>query len=284
MLREFYYLSKPGIIGGNLFLAIAGFLLASNGHVKWGLFIKTIVAIALVIASAAALNNIFDRDIDANMKRTKKRAMVAGRLSDAQAYAYVLITGVAGFILLALSTNLLTVVVGAIGYIDYTWLYTRIKRRTSGGALVGSISGATPAVAGFTAVSGSMSLGAWLIGIVFVVWQMPHFYSIAIYRLREYKKAGIPVLPLKIGVKATKQRIISYIWLFTFAVIILGLSGYGGFVYLLVALASGALWLWTGLKDYDTASDQAWARSMFGMSLIVVVITCLNIALANWLP
>jgi heme o synthase len=269
-LRDYYHLTKPGIIYGNLLPAIAGFLLASHWHIKFVLFISMILGVGLVIGSACVFNNYIDRGIDQKMARTKKRAIATGRISGQQALTYASVLGVLGFALLIWQTNWDTVILGLIGFVDYVILYGISKRRFTGGTLVGSISGAVPPAAGYTAVTGHFTGAALLLFIILVLWQMPHFYAIAIYRYKDYKAAGIPVLPVQRNIEITRRRIMYYIVAFTLAAMSLAFFGYAGHIYLVVVAFLGFFWLGRGIRTYNQLEPQMWARRMFLISLFVM--------------
>ncbi len=284
MFKNYYFLTKPGIIRGNAVTALAGFLLASKGNIDIWLLLATITGISLVIASGCVYNNYIDRAIDSKMSRTKKRALVVQSISARNALIFASMLGTAGMTLLIIFTNLTTVVVGLIGLIDYIVLYGISKRRSVHGTLVGSISGATPPVAGYTAVSGSIDVGALLLFLILVFWQMPHFYAIAIRRIDDYKKANIPVLPIKNGMEQTKIQIFLYIIAFVSATTLLFIMGYTGVTYLIVMLGVGIYWLWIAGKGFETKDDNLWAKSLFLFSLKVLMLFSVMLSIDAFVP
>ncbi|HET7320667.1 MAG TPA: heme o synthase [Candidatus Saccharimonadales bacterium] len=284
VLRTYYYLAKPGIVYGNILSTCAGFLLAANGHIKLSLFTATISGTALVIASACVVNNYIDREIDEKMERTRKRAIVSGAVSPAGAFIYAGLLGVIGFTALAISTNWLTFAVGATGYFFYVVVYGTAKRTTIYGTIIGSISGSMPLVAGYTAVTDRLDGGALLLFLLMTVWQMPHFYAIAIYRLKDYQAAGLPVWPVKRGIRSTKRQIILFIALFTIISARLSLGGHTGKTYLAATVLLGLAWLYKGALGIKTKDDAKWARGMFGFSLVVLLGMCAALSLNAWLP
>lgn len=286
LLATYYRLTKPGIVYGNGLSAAAGFLLASGraGHFDPALFVALLVGTGLVIASGCVFNNYADRSIDRKMSRTKHRALVTGTVSTKAALLYAVALGVAGFMLLAVFTNTLTVLWGVVGMFSYVVLYGITKRRGPYGTLVGSISGATPIAAGYSAVVGHVDTGTVLLFLIMALWQMPHFYAIALFRQKEYARAGLPVLPVARGAAVTKQYIIAFIVLFTVAAAALTVLDVTGLTYLVVMVALGLGWLWRGLKGFFTENDAKWGGSMFGFSLQVLLIFCVLISLDAFLP
>lgn len=276
-LRTFYYLTKPGIIRGNLFAATAGFLLASGGDIDLWLLLATWGGIALVIACGCVFNNYIDRNIDKKMKRTQNRALVSGAVSGRTALAYGTILGIAGLTLLAASANWLTVGLGLLGLFFYVVIYGIAKRRTVFGTIVGSISGALPPVAGYTAASNQLDTGAVVLFLVLVCWQMPHFYAIAMFRHKEYAAAGLPVLPVVHGMRTAKIHILTFIAAFIIATLLLPLYGYTGFVYTVAVGLVGLAWLAKGMAGFHAQDDVKWARGMFFFSLTVITVFCLSV-------
>ena len=207
------------------------------------------------------------------MARTKQRALVSGVISVRSALLYASVLSVLGFTLVVLFVNTRVVLVGLVGFIDYIALYGLAKRRSVHGTVVGSISGAAPIVAGYVAVMNRFDMAALLLFVIMVAWQMPHFYSIALYRAKDYAKASIPVMPLKKGLDQTRLQVMIYIGLFIIANCLLTTLGYTGYIYLLVMTFIGCLWLRQGFKQrFEMAAAAQWGRSMFFFSLIVVLV------------
>lgn len=283
-LQAYYRLTKPGIIYGNVLTATAGFLLGSDGRIDFVGLLATLGGIALVIASACVANNYIDRDIDAKMARTKKRALVSGKITGPQALVYASILGIVGFTILATQTNPLTVGIGVIGFIDYVVFYTWSKRHTLLATLIGSISGATPITAGYTAATGSSDIGALLLFIVLVLWQMPHFYAIALSRQSDYAAAHIPVLPIVKGKHYAKIQILLYIVAFAIAIAALTIYSVTGYTFLVVMLVLTSIWLWRGWQGFAAQDDVRWARKMFLFSLVIILALSILLSVDTWLP
>lgn len=284
-LRQYYQLTKPGVLYGNAITASAGFLLASRGVIDWWLFAWLTIGTTLVIASACVLNNYLDQDIDRLMERTKKRPLIQGKVSGRGALVFSIILGLGGILLLHYTTNWLVVAIGIIGFVDYVVLYGMLSKRLSMyGTLVGSVSGATPILAGYVAVTGTIDWGAVIVFAILFLWQMPEFYSIAIYRRAEYAAARIPVITVVRGVGRTKWHIVAFTLLFTVAVFTLGIFGYAGYCYTIVMGGLSLYWSWLSIKGLRAANDDAWARTMFRFSLVILLAFCLMIAVDAYLP
>lgn len=282
-LATYYQLTKPGIIRGNLLTAAAGFFVASQHHVNLALLFWTLVGISGVIASACVINNYIDRDIDKKMARTKKRALATGEIPVTAALLWAGCLAILGFLALVFGVNALTALIGIVGMVAYVALYGYYKRRSVYGTLVGTISGAVPPVAGYTAVSGRLDATALLLFLMLVTWQMAHFYAIAIYRLSDYKAAGIPVMPAVNGIARTKRQILAYCAAFTVTAAMLGFCPTIGFGYTVVAVATGCAWLGFGIKTYRRTSDTVWAKQMFLYSLLVISVWSLALSIDNLL-
>ncbi len=280
MLKEYYNLAKPGIIYGNLLTAIAGFFLASHYNVHWLLLLAMIIGVSCIIGAACVFNNIIDHDIDRRMKRTSARAMVTGAISKKNAFIYGGALSIAGVLILFFYTNTLALGVAVAAAVLYVALYTPLKRHSAYSALVGSIPGATPPVIGYLAVTNHANWCAGLLFIILCLWQMPHFYAIAIYRIQDYQEARVPVFSIEKGVPCTKIQIVCYIIAFIVATIALYAFRYVGIFYLVGMLAAGLAWLVLSLRGFQKNTvDPKWARSVFLFSLIVITVFSILIAL-----
>lgn len=266
---SYYKLTKPGIIRGNLFHALAGVLLAtpSLGSIKAAICV--LVGTGLVIASACVVNNILDRPFDAKMKRTKTRPSVTGEVKTGAALIYATILAVLGFLILVLGTNLLTVMIGAIAYVSYSFIYTYSKRVTVHSTIIGTIPGALPAMAGYTGVSGQLDMAAWLIFVLIGVWQLPHFYAIAAFRRKEYAATGWPILSTRISEEAMRRVIISTLVLYwlvavVFSAVLLKIPS------AILVIGGASYWLYMAISrqgDYIK-----WARKVFYTSMLLSVV------------
>ncbi|HAS84918.1 MAG TPA: protoheme IX farnesyltransferase [Candidatus Yonathbacteria bacterium] len=282
-MKDYYQLTKPGIIGGNAITVVAGFLLASGGDVDCGLMIATLVGLSLVVASGCVMNNYIDRDIDGMMERTKNRALVIGTITPRNALIYGKVLAIFGLGVLAFYTNLLTTAMAVLGLFVYVVVYSLwLKRTSTHGTIVGSISGAMPPVVGYLAVSGSIDLGAVILFFILSLWQMPHSFTIAIYRLEDYIKAGIPVLPAKKGILVTKIQTLIYIALFVMATFALPVFGYTGYEYLLVMVILGLGWLGLSASGFYSTNNKLWARNMFVYSIAILVVFSIMIAIEGF--
>ncbi len=268
---NYYLLTKPGIVLGNLVTFAAGFLLASKGEINLKLFFVTLLGLALTMASACVFNNYIDRQLDKKMQRTKNRSLVTGLIAGRNAIAFAIALGLLGALILLLYTNPITLGVTAIGYFVYVVLYSLWKSKTIYGTAIGSIAGAVPPVVGYCAVSNQLDLGALILFTMLVLWQMPHFFSIALSHFDDYKAANIPVLPVKKGLLRTKVHMLLYIVAFILVAILLTLFNYTGYIYLLATMIFGFMWLALSIQGFQNNNTQKWGRQMFGLSLLTIM-------------
>ncbi len=282
-ITDFYRLTKPGIIYGNLLVFVGCYIFASRGSFIPLNLAGAAIGTGLIIACGCVLNNYIDQDIDRLMARTKKRALVSGNISDAAALVFGTLLGSIGLALLAATTNSLTVGLGVTGLVTYAGLYTYLKRRSVHATLVGTIPGAIPVLAGYAATTNRLDQTAWLLFATMVCWQMIHFYAIALRRLPDYKRAKIPVMPVVHGALSTTRHMLFYGLAFmavTFALVATGAVSlpYGVIMpvlgYLLISDTA------RGLKSKQTA---VWSRQVFLRSLIVLPVFSLLLALEPWL-
>lgn len=271
LVKNYYRIVKPGIIYANVLTAVAGFLLGAKGHLYPGLFFAMLFGTSFIIASACVFNNVIDLNIDAKMERTKNRPLVTNAILVRQALVYASLLLLLGISILTF-TNLLTVLIGLIGFVDYVFFYTYSKRKTSLATLIGSISGATPIVAGYTTVTNHFDIGALLLFLILTFWQMPHFYAIAIYRLKDYQAANIPVLPAVKGMLTTKIQMVLYGLAFLIAASLLTFLGFTGYLYLIGMLLTGTIWLGMSLRGFWLKDSTKWARGVFFFSLVTILI------------
>lgn len=280
MIKTYFMLTKPGIILGNAITAAGGFILASKAQIDPWLFLATLMGLSLLIASACVFNNYIDRNIDKMMQRTKNRALVRGVISLKKAIIFAIFLGLFGVLLLMLYTNLLTTIIALTGFFIYVILYSLSKYRSSYATVIGSISGGIPPVVGYCAVVDRLDMGAFLLFMIVALWQMPHFFAIAMYRLDDYIAASIPVLPVKKGIYTTKVHMLLYIIAFLIPVCMLTILGYTGYAYLIVIGLLGLSWLLLCIKGFKDTNDRLFGRQMFRFSLVVIMMLCIMISIS----
>ncbi|NHB57141.1 protoheme IX farnesyltransferase [Acinetobacter sp. 194] len=277
MLKKYLFLTKPGILFGNFVTTLGGYFVATQGSVDFLLLFLTLLGTTLVVASGCVVNNVIDQDIDHKMQRTRNRALVKKTISPSVAMAFAFVLGVLGFSILWFEVNAYAFLFAVIGFIVYVFFYSLwTKRTTIHQTVVGSLSGASPPVIGYTAVAGQFDVAALLIFIGYALWQMPHSWGIAIYRFDDYKNAGVPILPVARSIHRTKIESLIYIVLFTIVMNALYVFGYTNWMYLVILNALCIYWFYIGILGFKAENDQIWAKRFFLFS--VTLITILSIS------
>ncbi len=272
--RDYLQLTKPGITMSNLMTAFTGLWLAAGGSPELKVLVCTLAGTALVVGSGATLNNCWERELDAKMKRTRHRALAAGRIDPKSALIFGLVLLACGLAVLAAGANMLSAALGLIGYIVYVLLYTPLKRTTTLNTVVGGVSGAIPPAIGWTAVTNEMNPGAWVLLIVVFLWQFPHFLSLAMLKVDDYRAAGFRMLPAVKGFETTKRQMIRYgAALLPTSLLLYNVSG-AGVLYLAAAAVLGLIYLVLLIQGLFVKDDLAWARKLFGYSLVYLTVWC----------
>lgn len=272
--RDYLELTKPGITVSNLMTVFVGLWLASEGAPEFGLLFFTLFGSALFIMSGGTLNNFYDRDLDLKMKRTKHRGVASGKISPRNALLLGIGLLLLGLVVLGVFVHPLAAVWGLIGHIFYVLIYTPMKRVTSLNTVIGGISGAAPPVIGWVAVTHSMDMGAWLLFFILFLWQSPHFLALAMMKVEDYREGGLPMLPVVRGFYETKRQM--FFWgaaLLPASLLLYAYSEVGWF-YLIAASILGLIYLVLLFQGFKTKDDLAWAKKLFGYSLIYLTVFC----------
>jgi heme o synthase len=242
--HEYYELCKPRVVMLIVFTAIVGMFLAVPGLPPLSALVWGTVGIALQAASAAAVNQIIDRNIDRRMARTCGRPLVTGALGMTESIAFATVLGVAGFAVLWFWVNPLTAWLTQFTLIGYAGIYTLyLKRATPQNIVIGGAAGAAPPVLGWTAVTGEIHGHALILFLIIFIWTPPHFWALAIERRDEYAKADIPMLPVTHGIEFTKTQVVLYTILLLVVTVLPYATGMSGLLYLVGALLLGGQFL-----------------------------------------
>jgi protoheme IX farnesyltransferase len=269
-LRDYYELTKPRMNFLVLCTTAVGFYMApkQSGTGHWIVLVHTLLGTALTAASAAAINQLIERDHDALMPRTRNRPLPAGRLSPAEALTFGVALGILGVAWLALAVNLLTALLGAFTLVSYVFVYTPLKRLSSLNTIVGAVPGAIPPVMGWTAATAALGPEAIaLFGILFF-WQMPHFLAIAILYRRDYAAGGFKMLPVvDPALRTTSWMIVLYgLALLPATLTPVGI-GMAGNVYFTAAVLMGLAFL-SYCVSCAVSKERIDARKLFFASII----------------
>ncbi|MFI5388237.1 MAG: heme o synthase [Candidatus Eremiobacterales bacterium] len=208
---DYYGLTKPGVMSLLLFTTFTAMMMAAGGLPSWRLALLTLIVGALARAYSASINMYFDRDIDAQMKRTKTRPIPSGRVAPRDALVFGIALGVLAFAELALTVNVLAAALSVAGILYYVFIYTVwLKRTTPQNIVIGGAAGSVPPLVGWAAVTGHVGLTALLLFAVVFVWTPHHFWALALLKKDEYRRVGIPMLPAVYGDDVTKRQILIY--------------------------------------------------------------------------
>jgi len=264
---DYLALLKPRVMSLVVFTGAVGMAVAP-GHIHPFLGFVAILCIALSAGGSGAVNMWYDRDIDALMQRTQNRPIPAGRIAPQAALEFGTILIIAATALMGLATNWLAA--GLLGFAAafYIFVYTIwLKRRTPQNIVIGGAAGAFPPMIGWAAVTGDISLGAALLFLIIFLWTPPHFWALALYRNQDYTRAGVPMLPVVAGARATKIQMLIYTLLLLPVAIAPTLLGYAGWCYGAGSLALGFTFLIHALRVWRDRGDNA-AKKMFRFSLL----------------
>jgi protoheme IX farnesyltransferase len=271
VFRQFYALTKPRVIQLIVFCALIGMVLSVPGLPtlqQVGLAAIACVGIWLVAAAAAAFNCIVEQGIDAKMKRTAWRPTARGELSNTQTLLFSAVLCGVGSVLLYVWVNPLTMWLTFATFVGYAVVYTVIlKPLTPQNIVIGGASGAMPPVLGWAAMTGDVGPEAMILFLIIFLWTPPHFWALALYRVEDYRKSGLPMLPVTHGSEFTRLQILLYTFVLFAACLLPFVYGMSSWLYLVVAvlLSIGfclyAWWLWRNYSD-------ALARKTFRFSLI----------------
>jgi protoheme IX farnesyltransferase len=260
-------LGKPRVVSLIVFTAIIGMFLATQGLPPAVPVVFGAAGIALVATSAAALNCVIEQKLDAIMARTRSRPLPRGEVTKPQALVFIACTGLAGLLLLNNLVNALTMWLTFATLMGYAVIYTIVlKPRTPQNIVIGGASGAMPPVLGWCAVTGHVPFDAWLLFLIIFAWTPPHFWSLALYRRKEYARAGVPMLPVTHGEHYTRLSILIYTIILAAICLIPFVSSMSGWIYLLCALFLNAVFVVYAARLYARYSDQL-ARRMFRYSI-----------------
>lgn len=266
--RAYLGLCKLRVVGAIVFTAVIGMFLAVPGWPPLAEAIWGALGIGLAAASAAALNHVYDREVDSKMGRTEYRPLPQAQLQPRQANRFALILGALSMVILAAFVNPLTAVLTFVSLIGYAVIYTRyLKRVTAQNIVIGGAAGAAPPVLGWCAVTGAIHPHALLLFLIIFIWTPPHFWPLALAKKDEYRLADMPMLPVIYGDDITKLHILLYTILLVVFSLLPFLTGMSGLIYLAAALLLGGGFLWYALR-LKLAKNNRLAMRTFGYSLM----------------
>ena len=270
VLKNYLELTKPKVVLMMLITAIIGMLLASKSLPSLYLVIISMIGIGLCASAAATINQIIDRNIDANMARTSNRPLPQGEITTFNASLFAFALMIVGTAILVSQVNTLTAVLTVASLIGYAFIYTVfLKRATPQNIVIGGLAGAAPPLLGWTSVTNSIDPNALLLVLIIFVWTPPHFWALAIYRKEDYARESIPMLPVTHGVRFTKLQIILYTVLLVLVSLLPYIVLMSGNIYLFSALGLGLFYLYSSIKMYLT-DDEEYPMTSFKYSIYYI--------------
>ena len=271
-VADYFSLMKPRVMTLVILTALVG-IVAAPGHIHPLIGAIALLSIAVGAGASGALNMWFDADIDARMARTAARAIPRGKISAEEAFTFGMVLSVFSVMTLGLLVNYFAGAFLAFTIAFYVVIYTMwLKRRTQQNIVIGGAAGAFPPMVGWAAVTGGVSLESILLFLIIFVWTPPHFWALALYRMRDYGRVGVPMMPNVSGPQTTKLQILIY----SVVLAPLGIAPYfiglGGLTYLATSAVGGVVFVWYAWKLFQIREDgreaDAAARSLFGFSIL----------------
>lgn len=267
-INNYIQLTKPSIMLLVLFTGMAALILEGSFLSNPVKFVLVLVGLYLTGGCANALNQYFERDLDARMNRTRlRRPLPTGKIGANQALAFSMAIGFFGVILFAFFFNWLTAALALGTILFYSLYYTLwLKPNTSQNIVIGGIAGAMAPVGAWAAATNSMDVTPWIMFLIIFLWTPPHFWALALFCKDDYRLSGLPMMPIVKGDDSTRLQILVYTIVLVAVSMILGLSG-AGWIYIISALTLGFLFIQKAFRLYSFKTDRQ-ARSLFGFSLL----------------
>ena len=248
-VKYYLELTKPRITWLILMSTGIGYFFGARAGWHWLALLHTIIGTGLIASGTAALNQWYEREADAKMRRTQERPLPSGRLAPGRALVFGALISIAGFVELASEVNLLAAMLGLFTLASYLFIYTPLKQRTPHSTTIGAIPGAMPPLIGYAAASGTLTAEAWVLFAILFLWQFPHFYAIAWMYREDYERAGIRMLPV---VEPDGESTARQILLYSLALIPISLIpkflSMTGDIYLFGAALLGSCFLYAGYR------------------------------------
>ena len=279
VLRAYVALTKPRIIELLLVTTVPTMVIAQRGLPPLGLVLATLLGGSLAAGSANAINNYVDRDIDELMARTAHRPLPRHSVDPLPALRFGIILGIASFVWLVATVNLLSAVLAVAAILFYVFVYTLgLKRRSPQNIVIGGAAGCVPVLVGWAAVTGEVGLPALLLFAIVFAWTPPHFWALALKYRDDYARAGVPMLPVVRGVAETGRQILLYSILLVSITIMFGPVGQMGTLYLTVALGLGAVFIYLAWQLLRTTTEQMAMRLFrFSITYLGVLFTAMAV-------
>lgn len=266
-----------------MFCAVIGMFLATPGLPDAGRVVAATAGIWLLAAAAFAVNCLIERELDARMLRTSRRATARGTITPMQVLFLSGVLGSAGMLVLYHLVNPLTMWLTFATFVGYAIIYTMIlKPLTPQNIVIGGLSGAMPPALGWAAIAGSVPAEGWLLVLIIFIWTPPHFWALALYRSTDYQRAGLPMLPVTHGQRFTRLHILLYSVVLFAASLLPFIVRMSGVMYLLAALALSGSFVWRAWQLYVEYSDER-ARGLFRYSIAYLAMLFGALLVDHWM-
>lgn len=270
--RQYLQLTKPRVVMLSTFCAVIGMFLATDAMVPWDLLLAATAGITLLSAAGFVLNCLIERHIDARMRRTAHRGVARGQISVTSALVFATILGCIGSMLLYMFVNPFTMWLTIATFVAYALVYTMLlKPLTPQNIVIGGAAGAMPPVLGWAAVTNEVTAPALVLFLIIFVWTPPHFWALALYRVEDYRRSGLPMLPVTHGSAFTRLNMLLYTVMLVVVSVLPYLIGMSGILYLVSALVLGAFFLKYAWQLWRVYSD-ALARKTFSFSILYLAL------------
>jgi protoheme IX farnesyltransferase len=278
-IKDFFALSKPLIVGLLLITTYGGLVIGGKEWPSFSLTMWTLLGGALAASGSSALNQYIDRELDKNMQRTAKRPMADGRLTHAEGLAFGLGLSLGSYYILAAFVNSLAALLSLAGIIYYVILYSIwLKKATVQNIVIGGGAGAIPPLVGYAAATGTLDLTAWILFAIIFMWTPPHFWALAIVRMKDYKNAGVPMMPVVRGELETRKQILVYTIELVIVTLLLPILNLAGTVYLVSSLVLGGALLYAAWAVWKYGGNKlAWRMYKWSSSYLVFIFVAIVI-------
>ncbi|NWG34095.1 MAG: protoheme IX farnesyltransferase [Chloroflexi bacterium] len=272
-IKDFFALSKPLIVGLLLITTYGGLVVGGKQWPSFSLTLWTLVGGALAAGGSSALNQYIDRELDRNMQRTAKRPLADGRLTDAEGLAFGLGLSLTSYYILASFVNALAALLSLAGIVYYVILYSLwLKKATVQNIVIGGGAGAIPPMVGYAAATGGLDWTAWILFLIIFMWTPPHFWALAIVRMKDYEKAKVPMMPVVRGELETRRQIFVYTIELVIVTLLLPILDLAGTIYLVSALVLGGALLHAAWQVWKQGGNKvAWRMYKWSSSYLVFI-------------
>ena len=277
--KDFFTLSKPLIVALLLVTTYSGLVAGTKAWPSASLTFWTLLGGTFAAAGSSALNQYIDRELDKNMQRTAKRPLADGRLTAAEGLSYGLALSLMSYYVMAGFVNLLAAFLSLVGIFYYVILYSvLLKKATVQNIVIGGGAGAIPPMVGWAAATGHLGLAAWILFAIVFMWTPPHFWALAIVRMKDYEKAGVPMMPVVHGEEKTRRHILVYTIELIAVTLLLPIFNLAGMIYLISALVLGGFLFYAAWQVFKVGGNKvAWTMYRWSSMYLMFIFLAIGI-------